>query len=242
MNFRKSTYDLFYKVIFNYQKNKNLKLAYKIQRRYSEIILKHLTFYNEKPIDNYNTIAGFDLSFSKISNKAIGGIIILDKKLNIIEKKYLITDVLFPYIPGLLAFRELDIILKLLKQIETKPDILCFDGQGIAHPRYFGIACYGGILTDTSSIGIAKSLLVGFYHEPAEKKGSREQLLYKNQQVGWAFRSREHTKPIFISPGWKISLKYLTDFIFPYCKYRIPEPTRLAHNYVNEIKQKLNLK
>jgi len=225
---------LLYKAIEEYNKNQNLKIAVKIQNRYAYIIKNNYKKWEEYNFNN-PLIGGIDLAF--VNNNVIVGIVILDSYLNVIEKKFIITKAKFPYIPGFLSFREMDAIIQLFDQIKNKPNILCFDGQGIAHPRFMGIATHGGILLDIPSIGIGKTKLVGNYQEPPMIKGSKSALIYQNLQVGWVYRSKTNTKPIFVSPGWKFPLDKIPKFILPFCKYRIPEPTRLAHNYVNQVKK-----
>jgi Deoxyinosine 3'endonuclease (endonuclease V) len=225
---------LFYKAIDEYNKNQSLEIAIKIQNRYANIIKNNYKKWEECNLNN-PLIGGIDIAFVK--NNIIAGIVILDSFLNVTEKKFIITKAKFPYIPGFLSFRELDAIIQLFDKIQNKPNILCFDGQGIAHPRFMGIATHGGILLDIPSIGIGKTKLVGNYQEPPLNKGSKSALLYQNLQVGWVYRSKTNTKPIYLSPGWKFPLDQIPDFILPFCKYRIPEPTRLAHNYVNQVKK-----
>lgn len=235
---RKVGLQLFYKAIKDYQEKKSLNLSTKIQNRYSQKILQNYHKWKNCPIPKNPIIGGIDLSFpKKTDNLIIAGIVIIDLNLNILEKEFIITKTEFPYIPGYLSFRELGAIISLMEKITIKPSILCFDGQGIAHPRFLGIATHGGILLDIPSIGIGKSKLIGYYKEPEIKKGSKSKLIYQHRQVGWVLRSRTNAKPIFISPGWKLGMDYLPEFILSLCKYRIPEPTRLAHNFVNEVKK-----
>ncbi|MDK2885828.1 MAG: deoxyribonuclease [Thermosipho sp. (in: thermotogales)] len=183
-----------------------------------------------------NIVAGVDIAFK--GNFGVAVIIVIDKNFQILEIKYHFEKVNMPYIPGLLAFREGPIFLKAWEKIENNVDIVFFDGQGIAHPRKLGIASHMGLFIDKPTIGIAKSKLVGEYEEPAEKKGSFTNLVYKNETIGIVYRSKDKTKPIFISPGHMIdipsSLKFTQMFI---TKYRLPEPTRLAHIYTQKIKK-----
>ncbi len=137
----------------------------------------------------------------------------------------------FPYVPGLLSFRETPLVLGALEQLETAPDIILADGQGIAHPRRFGIACHLGLLTDTPAIGCAKSILRG---RPVEEldpdKGAYVDLVDRGEVVGAAVRTRKSVRPVYVSVGHKISLGSAIEWTLACCKgYRIPEPTRLAH-------------
>ncbi len=135
----------------------------------------------------------------------------------------------FPYIPGLLSFREIPVILKALSLLQSHPDLLMVDGHGVAHPRGLGIAAHLGVLTGKPALGVAKSRLVGNYAEVALQKGMSSPLMHKGQQIGTVLRSKEKCLPLFISPGHRLdhetavrlTLEALT-------RYRLPEPTRQA--------------
>ncbi|ANQ54414.1 endonuclease V [Thermosipho affectus] len=182
-------------------------------------------------------VAGVDLSFPNKYGLAV--IVVLDQKFNIKEIVHHIEKVKFPYIPGLLAFREGPIFLKAWEKLKTNVDIVFFDGHGIAHPRKLGIASHMGLWIEKPTIGIAKSKLVGNYKEPEKKHGSFSYLEYSGERLGIVYRSKDNVKPIFISPGYLIdigsSLKITKLFIG---KYKLPEPTRLAHIYTQKIKKK----
>ncbi len=137
----------------------------------------------------------------------------------------------FPYVPGLLSFRETPLVLGALEQLETAPDIILADGQGIAHPRRFGIACHLGLLTDTPAIGCAKSILRGRPEDELDSdRGSFVDLVDRGEVVGAAVRTRKSVRPVYVSVGHKISLGSAIEWTLACCKgYRIPEPTRLAH-------------
>lgn len=135
----------------------------------------------------------------------------------------------FPYIPGLLSFREAPVILKALNQIGEVPDMLFIDGHGVAHPRRLGIASHIGVLTGLPAIGVAKSVLCGSFKEPGPKKGESEPLMHKGEKIGTALRSRDNVRPVFVSPGHKVSHDSAVRLVL-HCltKYRLPEPTRIA--------------
>jgi deoxyribonuclease V len=136
----------------------------------------------------------------------------------------------FPYIPGFLSFREIPAVLDALAQLSTPPGILLCDGQGLAHPRRFGIACHLGLLTDTPAIGVAKSLLIGSHDPLPEERGAWQPLHDKGEVIGAVLRSREKTKPLYISSGHRISLLTAIDYVMRCTtKYRLPETTRWAH-------------
>ena len=135
----------------------------------------------------------------------------------------------FPYVPGFLSFRETPAVLAALGELRVRPDLLICDGQGIAHPRRFGIACHIGILSNLPAIGCAKSLLTGRYHALPDERGATVPLMDHGEQIGVALRSRAGTKPLFISPGHRVGLESSVRFVMAcITKYRLPETTRAA--------------
>lgn len=135
-----------------------------------------------------------------------------------------------PYVPGFLSFREAPAVLHALRALETTPDLLLCDGQGLAHPRRFGLACHIGLLTGLPAIGVAKTLFVGRHGPLADERGAREPLVDRTEVVGAALRTRPGTRPLFISIGHKISLPTAIDYVMRCTtQYRLPETTRRAH-------------
>lgn len=192
--------------------------------------------------DDLKTVAGVDLAVLKDQSKLVCGIIIFGyPDLKEIERTFEIGQENFPYIPGLLAFREAPAILKTYQKLTVKPDLLILDGQGIAHPRGFGIASHVGVLLDTPTMGIAKKKLFGTYKEPQNASGSYEFLYSKDGgRIGAALKTKINTKPVFISPGHKIDLPTSIEIAINCCRgYRIPEPTRLADKYVAQLKKEM---
>ena len=186
------------------------------------------------------TIAGADISFNKYSTTVYAGIVVMQfPSLQVIETAGVVDEATFPYVPGLLAFREVPALSKAWEKLNIKPDVLVLDGHGIAHPRCMGIAAHFGVVMNTPTLGCAKSLLTGTYVEPANEAGSVSDLISKNELIGKVLRTKKNVKPVFISPGNLISMEQSLD-ISKQCvrKYRIPEPTRLAHNFVNELRVK----
>lgn len=185
-------------------------------------------------------ICGFDVSYDKKSNTNYAAAVVMSyPAMEIIERIHAINKAYFPYVPGLLAFREGLPIIRLFKSLKSAPDVLIFDGQGLAHPRRMGIATMMGILFDKPSIGAAKSRLIGEYIEPENTRGSISRLFSKGEVIGDVLRSRKDVKPIFVSVGHKISLQKATSIVLKCCnKYRIPEPIRAAHRFSNEIRLK----
>ncbi|MEK6693644.1 MAG: deoxyribonuclease V [Nitrospirota bacterium] len=184
-------------------------------------------------------IAGVDAAFS---GRKVIGVTSLYKypELIPIEDAYAIMEVSFPYIPGFLSFREGPAILKALNKLKIKPDLILFDGQGIAHPGGIGIATHIGVLLDIPTIGCAKSKLVGEYKEPGIKKGEWSPLKYKDKTVGVVLRTREKIRPVFVSPGHRIDLKESIEIILGcITRYRIPEPLRRADIISKKVKKEL---
>lgn len=184
------------------------------------------------------TVAGADISFNKFSEIVYAGIVVLRyPEMQVIHRASAITKTRFPYVPGLLAFREVPALLEVWEQLEVKPDVLILDGHGIAHPRRLGIATHFGLLVDHPTIGCAKSLLAGKYEEPDAKPGATSVLMHRGEAIGTALRTKLRCKPVFVSPGHKTSMDDALTII-RHCvgKYRIPEPTRLAHLLVNEVR------
>jgi deoxyribonuclease V len=184
------------------------------------------------------TIAGADISFNKYSETVYAGIVVLRlPDLRIIESVGVRSVARFPYVPGLLSFREAPSLLEAWEKLKTKPDVLMLDGQGIAHPRRFGIACHVGVVLGWPTIGCAKSILVGRYGELGVEAGSRAPLVDKGEQVGVALRTKNKVSPVYVSPGHLIDLDSAVDLVLrSTTKYRVPEPTRQAHLLVNRLR------
>jgi len=140
-------------------------------------------------------------------------------------------ELTFPYVPGLLSFREMPAVVDALRQVQTTPDLLIVDGQGIAHPRHLGIACHIGLMVDRPTIGCAKSILVGHHDPVGEAVGDWQPLIYKDEVVGAALRTRLRTKPVYVSIGNRISLESAIEWVLACGRgYRLPVPQRQAHS------------
>ncbi|MGI4020036.1 MAG: deoxyribonuclease V [Janthinobacterium lividum] len=188
-----------------------------------------------KPIQ---TIAGADISFNKFEETVYAGITVLSfPDLQEVAKSTIISKTTFPYIPGLLSFREIPALLLAWNQLKIKPDLLVLDGQGIAHPRRLGIATHFGLVTDTPTLGCAKSLLTGKFETLPEAAGSESLIYDQGEVIGAALRTKNKVNPVFISPGHRINLEQSLQII-KLCinGYRIPEPTRKAHLLVNQVR------
>ena len=185
-------------------------------------------------------VAGVDVAFSKKSGHIWAGVVVFSfPELLKIEEKWIKDRIRFPYIPGLLSFRELPVLLKALKTLKTDPELIICDGQGIAHPRGLGLASHLGLHVDGATIGCAKSRLVGEFSKLKEEKGSYTPLWYKEQVVGAVVRTKRGVKPLFISPGNRITLDESVKIVLECCgKYRMPEPTRQAHLLVSDLRRR----
>lgn len=175
------------------------------------------------------TIAGLDVSIR--GDLAQVAISVLDTAtLEVVDEAVQRGPVPFPYVPGLLSFREIPAILPALEQLRIEPDVLMLDGQGLAHPRRFGIACHLGVLLDRPAFGVAKSLLVGAFENLDEARGATAPLTHKGEAVGQAVRTRTGVSPVYVSVGHQIGLSEAVALALSTCsRYRIPEPTRQAH-------------
>ncbi len=175
-------------------------------------------------------IAGVDVGYDVARNLAHASIVTMSpERLEPIEEVQAFSPAGFPYIPGLLSFREIPAILVALAKLKTVPDLLMVDGQGIAHPRRMGIAAHLGVLLDMPSIGVAKSRLTGKFETPGERKGDQSPLMAGKEQIGVVLRSREKVNPLFISPGHRVSMATAVAITMQcLTRYRLPEPTRIA--------------
>jgi deoxyribonuclease V len=187
-------------------------------------------------------VAGIDISVTPgpraaASRRPAGGfraraavVVLSFPGLEVVETSVVECPCRFPYVPGLLAFREGPSILAAFRRLRTRPDLLVFDGQGIAHPRRFGIASHIGVLLDLPSIGCAKSRLIGTHAEPGRAAGSWAPLVDGGETVGAVLRTREGVRPVYVSAGHRVSLGTAVDFVARCGRgLRLPEPTRLAH-------------
>ncbi len=184
-------------------------------------------------------IAGADVAFDLERKLAFAGVVVLRlPDLQEVERAAAVRPLDFPYVPGLLSFREAPALLAAFARLRTWPDLLFFDGHGYAHPRRFGIACHLGLLLDRPSLGCAKSLLVGEHAQPAAAAGSRTPLRHHGETIGVALRTRRGIKPVYISTGHRVSLSTAVRFALTACDgFRIPRPTRLADHFVAAVKR-----
>ena len=180
-------------------------------------------------------VAGVDVSASRFGKDLFVCAVILDfPALTVKEFACAARHASFPYVPGLLSFREIPPVLDALKKIRTPPDLIICDGQGFAHPRRLGLASHLGLLLDVPTIGCAKTLLTGKYDEPARERGSFSYLFDKSEKIGAVLRTKNNVKPLFVSPGNNIDIERSVDIVLGCCRrYRLPRTTRQAHHLVN---------
>ncbi|MBE7414182.1 MAG: endonuclease V [Deltaproteobacteria bacterium] len=184
-------------------------------------------------------VAGIDASF--LDDKIISVASLLSyPALEPLEESVIVEKAGFPYITGLLSFREGPAVLGALKGLKGRPDLLIFDGQGIAHPLGLGIAAFMGALLNVPSIGSAKTRLVGEYKEPGPKRGDFSDLVYKGAVVGAVVRTRDNVKPLFVSPGHRIDVAGSVELVLECApRFRITEPVRRAHLLSRKVKREL---
>ncbi len=187
---------------------------------------------------DWRYICGVDVAYSKGSRVGVAAAMVLGSNLAIEDNSVAMMDVNFPYVPGYLSFREIPVILEALKGLEVEPDIFIVDGQGLAHPRGIGLGCHLGLILGKPTLGVAKSLLVGEFEEPEFVYGDWRPLLYKGNTVGRVVRTRDWAKPVFVSPGHLIDQEGAYNVVMNTLhRYRLPEPTRLAHLLAERTKR-----
>lgn len=177
-------------------------------------------------------VAGADIGFEDHGRTTRAAIAVLDyPELTPREQILLKRPTRFPYVPGLLSFREVPALLEALEGLKQPPDLILCDGQGLAHPRRFGLACHLGLLADIPSIGVAKSRLIGDCTEPGPERGDWCPLTHADEVIGAVLRTRAGTRPLFVSIGHRISLSTAIDYVLACApRYRLPETTRAAHH------------
>jgi deoxyribonuclease V len=210
------------------------KEAVKLQERLSTRIIR------KGRLGKVRYVAGADVAFSEDPPLAYAGVIVMTfPDLVIVETQQTVSELIFPYIPGLLSFRESPALLKTFQKVRLKPDLVLIDGQGVAHPRGIGIASHIGLWLDIPTLGCAKSVLFGKYRSPGRNRGSWSPMTdMQNRIIGAAVRTRDKTNPIYVSIGHKINLLSAIRYALACTRgFRIPEPTRQADAFVARIKR-----
>jgi deoxyribonuclease V len=182
------------------------------------------------PLDAIRLVAGVDVSVKDdVSRSAV--VVLRYPELDVIETVTADRPTIFPYVPGLLSFREGAVILDALRRLESAPDVFVFDGQGLIHPRRIGIACHIGLFLDAPAVGCAKSLLTGRHAEVPAEKGSWTPVVDRGETLGVALRTRTNVKPVYVSVGHRATLETARELVLRCAtRYRLPEPTRAAHD------------
>lgn len=185
------------------------------------------------------TVAGLDVGFEKRGTVTRAAVVVLRfPELEPVDQALAKRPTSFPYVPGLLSFREIPAVLDAIEQLRIAPDLLLCDGQGYAHPRRFGIACHLGLITGLPSIGVAKSRLIGEHGELGEKKGASTCLLHNGEVIGSLLRTRTRVQPLYVSVGHRIDLETSVKYVLGCTtRFRLPETTRQAHRLASQMKQ-----
>lgn len=206
--------------------------ARKIQERLRERLVTTNDFGNIK------TVAGVDVGFEERGTVTRAAVVVLRfPDLEPMDHALSKRPTSFPYVPGLLSFREIPAVLDAFDQLHILPDLLLCDGQGYAHPRRFGLACHLGLLAGLPSIGIAKSRLIGEHGELGEEKGARAWLRHEGEVIGVLLRTRRKVRPVYVSIGHRVDLETALGFVLDCTtRYRLPETTRQAHRLASELK------
>jgi deoxyribonuclease V len=206
--------------------------ALAIQRRLRPLVRQE----GSLALDDIRTVAGVDVSYGEVGRAAV--VVLSFPALEVLEEVAIEGAARFPYVPGLLSFREGPLALSALERVQTRPDVLMFDGQGYAHPRRLGLASHLGVYLDMPSIGVAKSRLVGTYAEPGPNIGDRSPLVHRGETVGVVLRTKPRTNPLFVSAGHKLDLETAVAVVLRSLRgYRLPEPTRLADKLTKSGKE-----
>lgn len=203
----------------------NTAQAIALQQQWRETVIR------EDGFDRVDTVAGLDVGFEDRNRRARAAVAVLSfPDLRLADSALARRPVSFPYIPGLLSFREVPVLLDALERLGTPPDLLLCDGQGLAHPRRFGLACHLGVLTGIPALGVAKSRLIGEHGRLPARRGAWQPLRDRGEIIGAALRTRTGAAPVYVSIGHRISLATAIEFVLACApQYRLPETTRRAH-------------
>lgn len=194
------------------------------------------------PLADYDLVAGADVSYNRFSPTFYAAVVLLRRRdWAVVEVASAVAESTFPYVPGLLSFREAPVLLQALARLKGRPDVVMVDGQGIAHPRRLGIASHLGLWLNVPTVGCAKSRLTGTHDDPGPAAGATAPLTDRGDVIGRAVRTKVRTKPLYVSPGHRIDLDSAVKLVLDACRgYRLPEPTRQAHLHVNEVRRRGN--
>jgi deoxyribonuclease V len=190
------------------------------------------------PKTRLKTVAAGDVAYGRGDDMTYAAFLLFTyPDLTLLESASAKGRASFPYIPGLLTFREAPVLLKAYSRLKARPDLILIDGQGIAHPRFMGIAAHIGLILNLPAIGCAKSRLIGTHEELAPDRGKTVPLLVGERAAGMVLRTREGVKPVYVSPGHKMDMETSVKIVLSLCRgYRIPEPLRQAHIFVSKLR------
>jgi len=193
----------------------------------------------EKPPNAIRIVAGADISYDKNSQTCYATVVVMDiSTMEVLEERACARQCGFPYVPGLLTFREGPALLKAFEALDATPQAVIFDGQGIAHPRRMGIAAHMGLFLDIPTVGCAKTRLYGSGAEPPDRVGGRVPLVKDEEVLGAVLRTRKHVRPMYVSPGHRMDVEGAVALVLASGKgFRLPEPTRQAHLLSNRIRR-----
>jgi deoxyribonuclease V len=192
------------------------------------------------PLGPWRYVAAADASYTRGDTRMYAAVVVVDLLSDMaeVERVGVESPISFPYVPGLLTFREAPPVLEAFRRLQTVPDVVLFDGQGIAHPRRIGLASHVGLWLGLPTIGCAKSRLCGTHIEPGPRRGSLEPLEDQGEQIGVALRTRDRIKPLYVSVGHRITLDDAVAVVLATApRVRLPEPARLAHGAVNDLRR-----
>lgn len=191
-------------------------------------------------IRKVRSVAGADVSYSRRGGEGIAAMVVFSyPDLDLMDEAFAKGEVSFPYIPGLLSFREAPLLIEAFQRLQCIPDVILYDGQGIAHPRSLGLASHMGLLLELPSVGCAKKKLVGDFEEVGVQPGSTTPIKIEGKIIGAVIRTRRGVKPVFVSPGHLIDLESSIELVLKTCRgFRLPEPIRRAHLMVKRIRSR----
>ncbi len=191
-------------------------------------------------IRKVKSVAGADVSYSRKGGEGIAAMVVLSyPDLDLMDEAFARGEVSFPYIPGLLSFREAPLLIEVFQRLQCIPDVILYDGQGIAHPRSLGLASHMGLFLELPSVGCAKKKLVGDFEEVGLQPGNTTPLTIEGKIIGAVIRTRRGVKPVFVSPGHLIDLESSIELVLKTCRgFRLPEPLRRAHLMVKRIRSR----
>jgi len=185
-------------------------------------------------------VAGADMAFDRPTDRAFASVLVLELPgMDVVEEAHVVAPIAFPYVPGLLTFREGPALVRAFRRLNSRPDAVIFDGQGIAHPLRAGLAAHMGLWLGLPTVGCAKSRLLGEHDEPGPRKGQWTPLTDAGQTIGCVLRTRDRVRPVFVSPGHLSDVDSARELVLHCCtRYRLPEPTRLADHAVARLKRR----